>query len=361
MRIRFATHRLNSGSFSVTVHDGARLEEDFESFRKVSPGANTFVESAVARAKSSKDCAQDGKPKVLNGFPDFFGERGVKTTEYSKLDNKVRFLAEWLGRGNFVLGAHIQGGLKDLIVAYGFHNSAEDGLVTPTPDDDILRHLSKRYASRHPKIKKGTPECSGGHLGGFPEGITPAAAWKRRPGLMEDYAYAKEGVLELVLAVSCCAVPAETRLRELWDENRDALLAFLSEAQRGIRGYIKGPGGAHIPGALLTIVGRNVAFRSSDQGEFWRILLPGSYLLLVTANGFLPTAVRATVPEVAEHGDPLVITMSPCFRPVEILPMDSYTTEETASRRRGDGSTADAVRAIHFAVLVAWAVAFIFT
>ncbi|KAG0424841.1 hypothetical protein HPB47_027961 [Ixodes persulcatus] len=35
----------------VTVHDGAGLEEDFESSRKVSPGANTFVESGVSKPR----------------------------------------------------------------------------------------------------------------------------------------------------------------------------------------------------------------------------------------------------------------------------------------------------------------------
>lgn len=44
-----------------------------------------------------------------------------------------------------------------------------------------------------------------------------------------------------------------------------------------------------ITNGKLKIKGRDFSFRLSKRGEFWRILLPGKYVLQVTADGYEPT------------------------------------------------------------------------
>lgn len=297
-----------------------------------------WLEPVTVSENPKDDCSGDDQSRELGGFPDYFDEKSEKLAEQShNIPEQVQLAMQWLKRGSFVLGAHVRGGDGGIAVAYGFHNSVKDP-PNEAPDEDVLRNLSISYANHHPEMKKGTSSCPGGRLGGFPGGVINAAAWKKRPGLMQDYAYVREGTLTVDIALSCCRIPSEGTLRKLWKENKDAIIHLLSQVQRAVRGYVKGPDGTHIPGALLTVRERNVGFRSTDQGEFWRLLQPGSYTFVVSAKGYLPTAVRVSVPEHAQHDAPLAIVMRPSLYPIKILPIDSYSTEKTQPKKR-DGST----------------------
>ncbi|XP_064472608.1 carboxypeptidase M-like [Ornithodoros turicata] len=249
---------------------------------------------------SKKDCSADDRPHDLGKFPDYFNSNRVTDSTRYEVTEEVRLLMEWLRRGKFVLGGHLKGGMGDLVAAYGFHNGLPVSTTNVAPDRDSLVRLARIFAASHPRMKYGAAQCPGGHLGGFPGGVTNALSWKRQPGLLQDYAYVHEGTLVVTLSVSCCRIPQQSQLQTLWNENRIPLLAFLKEVHRGVRGYVKNVDGTHVPGASLVIKGRNVAFKSSEQGEFWRILLPGDYELLVSATGFLPAAVHFSSVEADE-------------------------------------------------------------
>ncbi|KAK8768993.1 hypothetical protein V5799_014542 [Amblyomma americanum] len=321
-----------------------------------------WLESATVNETPRDDCSADGHSRDLGGFPDYFDEKSGRLTDQGHLPEQVQLVMQWLKRGSFVLGAHVRGGDGGIAVAYGFHNSASSS-PSEAPDEDVLRNLSIGYAQLNQEMKNGAQTCPGGRVGGFPGGVTNAAAWKKRPGLMQDYAYVREGTLIVDLALSCCRVPSENTLRRLWSENKEAIIHLLGQVQRAIRGYIKGPDGTHIPGALLTIRERNVGFsgqapcfsassarthdvccRSTDQGEFWRILQPGSYTLVVSAKGYLPAAVKVTVPDHERQEPPITVVMRPCLYPVKIMPIESYSTEKTLPERRG--GNADSASAV---------------
>lgn len=53
------------------------------------------------------------------------------------------------------------------------------------------------------------------------------------------------------------------------------------EVYRGIRGVVKDELGTPVANATLQILGRDVPFRTTSNGEFWKILLPHVYLLQV--------------------------------------------------------------------------------
>lgn len=107
-------------------------------------------------------------------------------------------------------------------------------------------------------------------------------------GGMQDYNYVHGSCMEITLELSCCKYPPRNQLPEFWRKNRKALLAYLNEVHQGIRGIITDTGGSPIADAILKIEGRDIPFKSSKRGEFWRILLPGSYVLHVQAIGYQP-------------------------------------------------------------------------
>lgn len=105
---------------------------------------------------------------------------------------------------------------------------------------------------------------------------------------MQDYNYYWTGCMEVTLELSCCKYPPKNELPEFWIQNRKALIAYLGEVHRGVRGLLLDPTGIAITNGKLKIKGRDFSFRVSRRGEFWRILLPGQYTLQATADGFEP-------------------------------------------------------------------------
>lgn len=65
-----------------------------------------------------------------------------------------------------------------------------------------------------------------------------------------------------------------------------SLLRFLGEVHRGVRGFVRDETGQPIEGATLKIKDRDLGFKTTRHGEFWRILLPGRYVLEVRIKRF---------------------------------------------------------------------------
>lgn len=105
---------------------------------------------------------------------------------------------------------------------------------------------------------------------------------------MQDYNYYWTGCMEVTLELSCCKYPPEEDLAHYWEENKEALLGLIGQVHRGVVGQLMDPMGKPIGHGRLKIVGRSFSFRASRRGEFWRILLPGSYTLEASAPGFQP-------------------------------------------------------------------------
>lgn len=104
--------------------------------------------------------------------------------------------------------------------------------------------------------------------------------------------------MELTLELSCCKYPNATNLLRFWHENKVALLSLLTEAHKGVKGVVRDTySELPIAKANITILGREVKFQSDRRGQFWRILLPGDYVLIVRANGYKTLQKQFTVTE----------------------------------------------------------------
>lgn len=61
-----------------------------------------------------------------------------------------------------------------------------------------------------------------------------------------------------------------------------SLIKFLAEAHRGAHGFVMDENGNPVERAAIRVKGRDVAYHTTKYGEFWRILLPGTYRLDVS-------------------------------------------------------------------------------
>ncbi|CAG2056804.1 unnamed protein product [Timema podura] len=218
-----------------------------------------------------------------------------------------------------------------------------------TPDNDVFVHLATVYSETHPTMHQGI-QCRAG-MPRFENGITNGAAWYPMTGGMQDYNYVWHGCMELTLELSCCKYPPPGELPDFWEENRNAMLVFMSQAQRGVRGLVMDSLTREaIPDAQLGIDNRAIGFNTSKRGEFWRILLPGNYTLKVFKEGYenqsLSFVVYTPMSNFQLSATWLTVNMTPTFSgvsepsvPAHLLAKDAPVSPTVGAVSTWSGST----------------------
>ncbi|XP_068218391.1 LOW QUALITY PROTEIN: carboxypeptidase D-like [Palaemon carinicauda] len=253
-------------------------------------------------------------------FPDYFKQNNKKNQP------ETEAVKQWVSKIQFVLSANLHGGA--LVASYPFDNSPNTTIdwsrllcvlnatttdtdreeinyaavfqqftSTPslTPDDDVFKHLAGMYAFNHATMHLGLPCKPGAPT--FQNGTTNGAAWYPLTGGMQDYNYVWHGCMDITIELSCCKYPPSNELAKFWEDNRKALIRYLGEVHRGVRGFIKDEENHPIEGASIKLKNRDVGFQSTKYGEYWRILLPGVYTIEVYAEGFQPREEEFVVEE----------------------------------------------------------------
>jgi len=205
----------------------------------------------------------------------------------------------------FVLSANMHGG--DLVANYPYDESRETDDPTQyssSPDDNTFRALASLYANKHPRMSNpSTPGCDS-PVSEFAQqgGITNGAAWYSVGGGMQDFNYLASNDFEITLELGCDKYPPRESLAQEWAENKAALLEYIWATHYGVKGMIRdaatghGLGGAEIHVRNITRINRfnrmdadiKHDVTSATGGDYWRLLTPGEYQIIVLAEGYEP-------------------------------------------------------------------------
>ncbi len=211
-------------------------------------------------------------------FPDRFNR------EQSSLQPETRAVINWIQRNRFVLSANLHNGA--LVANYPYDNSANaQSVYTASPDDDVYRQLALSYSRAHPTMHLGQQACPG-YPESFPDGITNGADWYNIDGGMQDYNYVNSNCFEITIEQHCFKYPPANMLEDIWAENRDALIAYIQEVHKGAKGVVMTTSGVPIAAAEVRVQGRSGSLATTSDGEYWRLLTPGTYTLSVQASGY---------------------------------------------------------------------------
>ncbi len=148
-------------------------------------------------------------------------------------------------------------------------------------DNDVFINISLNYSFSHPNMRYSP--CNNSE-DVFIDGITNGAAWYPTSGGMQDFNYWKFGCYEVSLEISCCKYPSESEIEKNWLENKNSLIEYLKIANTGIRGFITYKNGVPAKFVSVAIDSREPLFKTNENGEYYRILLPGNYSLHVSIN-----------------------------------------------------------------------------
>ncbi|EPY82620.1 Carboxypeptidase N catalytic chain precursor-like protein [Camelus ferus] len=224
-----------------------------------------------------------------------FSEHMLFDVSGAAVEPETKAVIQWIRSFNFVLSANLHGGA--VVANYPYDKSFEHRVRgfrrtanTPTPDDKLFQKLAKVYSYAHGWMHQGW-NC-GDY---FPDGITNGASWYSLSKGMQDFNYLHTNCFEITLELSCDKFPRQEELQREWLGNREALIQFLEQVHQGIKGMVLDENYNNVANAVISVSGINHDVTSGDHGDYFRLLLPGTYTVTATAPGFDPETLIVTV------------------------------------------------------------------
>lgn len=223
-------------------------------------------------------------------FPDQYD--GM-TTKPEKIP-EVMAVIRWIQEKKFVLSGNLHGGT--VVASYPFDDSAShqrQGFYSRSADDSLFRHLALVYSQHHAVMKTGHPNCPDEMDETFEDGITNGAQWYDVPGGMQDYNYIHGNCLEITMELSCCKYPPASELSREWDLNKESLIAYIEQVHIGVRGYVKeAVNGSALANVSIVVESIRHNLTTGEYGEYYRLLIPGTYNITAVARGYTAMTVR---------------------------------------------------------------------
>lgn len=185
---------------------------------------------------------------------------------------------------NFVLSANFHGGT--VVANYPWDNNyAHTNTFSPSPENTLFYTVSLTYSQENNTMY---------HSSAFPpDGTTNGADWYIAIGGMQDWNYVWMGDKEITIELSNTKSGPESALDSLWRENRVAMIRYLQFAQKGIRGIVTdAQTGDPVQADIMLSNIPYLTYSSALHGEYYRILLPGTYSLTFSAPGYVSQTVN---------------------------------------------------------------------
>ncbi|KRY37392.1 Carboxypeptidase E [Trichinella spiralis] len=210
------------------------------------------------------------------------------------LEPEVRAVGRWILLIPFVLSANMHEG--DLVANYPFDLSRDgtEQRYSKTSDDDVFKHLAMSYSTKHANMADPNHEpCPlAGEDFSRRGGITNGARWYSVRGGMQDFNYLASNCFEITLELGCDKMPDPSKLKQAWEDNKNALLNFIWQASL-IKDKKSGEPIAFANVYVVNITNANSpvfiehSVKSAVDGDYWRLLTPGTYNITVLAEGYL--------------------------------------------------------------------------
>uniref|UniRef100_A0A915PD84 Peptidase M14 carboxypeptidase A domain-containing protein n=1 Tax=Setaria digitata TaxID=48799 RepID=A0A915PD84_9BILA len=185
-------------------------------------------------------------------------------------------IMRWTKSIPFVLSANLHDG--SMVVNFPYDDANVEGIEARTGDHELFVVLSYSYARAHKYMWRKGPRCISQHDDDLNEGITNGNKWYRVSGGMQDWNYVFANCFELTIEMSCVKYSSDEQLRRIWNEHKFALISFIEKIHNTISGFVLDEiTGSGISNVEISIDNIGKIVLSSNDGDFWRLIIPGRY------------------------------------------------------------------------------------
>jgi len=191
---------------------------------------------------------------------------------------EVQHVMNWESVHSSVLSVNFHTGV--VVVNYPYDSDFDPfATYSPTPDNKLFKSMALSYANLNPSMRNSTA---------FDSGITNGVEWYMVYGGMQDWSYVWMGCMELTIELYQTKWPAYSKISQIWENNRDAMLNYFSWAEKGIRGVVTDLITKQPLQACIQVENKDFkVYTDPDVGDYHRILLPGNYNLIISADGYV--------------------------------------------------------------------------
>ncbi len=158
---------------------------------------------------------------------------------------------------------------NNFVLSLSFHTSGDivnyvwNYKGQPVPDNDVVVLLSTQYGS---------------HNGYW---VVEGFDWYQTTGDTNDFSYGCRGDIDWTIEVQNNNIP------EAWDLNRDAMIEIIEAADMGLRGIVTdSTSGVPLSATVWVEEVYWPCFTDPKVGDYHKVLMPGTYTVHYTANGY---------------------------------------------------------------------------
>ncbi len=196
-------------------------------------------------------------------------------------------IINWTKSHNFILSTNYHGGAEVANYVYDKDFGISGGSYAASPDDAHAYWLAYGYASRNSRLFRSTS---------FTDGVVNGSDWYTIDGGMQDWNYRYHNDMDMTLEISGTKWPAYSTMPAYWQENRNSMFWYLSAAHKGIYGVVTDSVSGVPVDATIQIAGIDKDYYTDpDCGDYYRILVPGTYSMTVSCPGFFPQTIENIV------------------------------------------------------------------
>lgn len=198
---------------------------------------------------------------------------GGSTGEFSQPETQA--IAKWILENQFVLSQSNHGGTEALLYPWSYRPN-------PSLDDTPVDYIAAGYSAN-----------SGYANLPYSQGYGGLYAIN---GSAKDYFYGAMGSVGWTLEVSNSKIPPASDIPVYYGYNKPAMLYLIEMISRGIKGSVTDANtGAPLSAVVWVDSAMNEywpVYTDQEVGDFHKFLLPGTYDITVTANGYQPVTIN---------------------------------------------------------------------
>jgi len=191
-------------------------------------------------------------------------------------EKEVKAIMNWILDNPFVLSISFHDGRVMINYPWDDSPAAVEGEKAICPDDDVFSELAALYSDNHPFMWTGKCLC---HCETFNKGISNGAEWYVVDNGMQDFNYLFSNCMEITAELSCWKRPPASHLQVEWENNLDSMLVLLESVHMGVKGKVLDEDGKPLSGSIVEVIGRDKHITTTNRGEYWRMLMPGTYMV----------------------------------------------------------------------------------
>ncbi|MDR2926751.1 MAG: carboxypeptidase regulatory-like domain-containing protein [Cytophagaceae bacterium] len=218
---------------------------------------------------------------------DYPDPREGANSPYAK---ETQVMMDFADNHHFILANNYHGGAELINYPWDTWRST----VKKHADHNWYMQKSREYATT---AQQNSPS---GYFTDENNGITNGGDWYVVAGGRQDYMNWWHHCREFTTEISYVKLLAVEQLNAHWDYQRDAMLNFIENINQGIKGIVINEKGEPVD-ATITIVDYDIdnshAVTNPAHGDYYRMLLPGTYTLLFESYEYFPQTITDVVVE----------------------------------------------------------------